>query len=516
MPRLQEYTPQVQAPGPVDVHATSADFGGAAAQGLGQLGAGLSDTGQFLEKREASADVAEQHAKVSQIRNQSIVDLHEAIRTADPNDKDFVDNFMNGVNQKLQSLQDGAQTPAGRNFLQRSTEAVSGELLRTAAIGRQELAGQAAVEQHGAALVANTNSVRLAPDQYDSILAQNNAALQYQVQHGGMDSKLALKLQNDDTQALAVATVQGTMQNGKNGPQAARDLLDSGKFTNILDSDQHNALYHAADRQDSLNIEMDNAAQRQKDVVLKQQQTQTMSDFIDKIAGHTLTDKDVLNSNLPPVGEGSKEHFLQKIAVMNTEAEKDNSMLSPLVKSVLLPNGAPGKIYDQSEVVKYIGKGITPNGAKEIFSFMEGKGTPDGDIRNQLWKKVLDSAHGELDKSTMGFKDPQGPDRERLFLERVLPLRQQWEKQGKTPTEIAELAAKEIPTFKATLPDIMNSMRQQNTPGQAPNPVEALRSKALPPPAPGKIRVVDPNGQPGDVDASRLDEFIGKGYRRAQ
>lgn len=479
MPRIQEYTPQVQAPGPVNVQATAADFGGAAAQGLTALGNDTQEAGQFLEKRAAASDIAEQHAKVSQVRNQAVVDLHEALRTADPSDKGFVPNFMDGVNQKLQDLQDGAATPAGRNFLTRSSQAVSGEVLRTAAAGRQELAGQAAIEQHGTALNANTNTVRLDPTQLDSVQAQNDAAIDAQVRDGNMDTKLALRLKSEDSKSLAVSALQGLMD--KN-PQSARDLLDSGKFDSVLHSQDTERMYRAADARDKQNEEQADIDDRRAKRILQGQQEDTMKDFNEKIDNGTLNLMDIQNSNL------SAEQGRLYRGILNSSSKKALAYTDPQVFSSFFDRihgiNTDGKgVPDTTELAQAVHDhqlSITgPMSMRALQAEIADKKTPEAQalaVQKNAFNSQMKSALG-WDSQNHIYKDPQGP----ANYAKLITLENQEEaaaRKGSKP--IVDLYTDNSETYlgpKAlamgrTLPQIMQGMTGQ-VGGAAPKPNSA-------------------------------------------
>lgn len=517
MPKIQEYNPQVQAPGPVDVHANAAEFGGQAAQGLESLGQNTAEGIAFLQRKTNAEDVANQHESVANALADRTAAVKETLRKADPAKREEIaTQLMDDTKKAFDNLQENAETPAGRNFLTRAGASAQKEINRLILAGKQELAGAASVNQHATTINSLAGAVHDDPSLYDHAVSQNADGLRslVQTEGSGLTEEKALKIHTTDMVTLAVAAVHGTMEDGGDkGIQAARTLLASDKF-DIPDS-VATRLQKDIDNQEKGNERDALNREKLQEKLLKQQQKTTQDGFLDKLHEGTLDWDTVKKSNLNPFGEGSKDTFSKAIATQNTAAAKDNHLLSDLTTRVLAPNGTADKIYEQAEVVKYVGKGLTTEGAKTIFSLMDGNQTPDGRVKNSLYNDVLKAAAGQISKSRFGMPDPDGGTRMTLFQEHITGEWTKLAKEGKSDPEIANEMIKDIPKFKGSPQDIMKAVSNEFKP-KPNNPVNELPGFTPPPPPAGKALMYAPDGTPGYVDKSRVQEFLGKHYKKGQ
>lgn len=174
---------------------------------------------------------------------------------------------------------------------------------------------------------------------------------------------------------LAFSAVQGYM---KLSPQLAMNQLNGGHWDEYLDADKKTSLMRGAEveinRRDAETVRLTKAAE-----------TATQEEIIQKLAAGKLTAVDVLNSNLRPTGEGSKEHFLN---VLRTRSKETTEAPIKTVPSVMLdlfscihaPAGDPRKITDEAALNSaYIDKRLSFEDFNKLRKEMADARTPDGE-----------------------------------------------------------------------------------------------------------------------------------------
>lgn len=442
MPRIKDYTPQQSAPGPVDVHATANDFGAQAYQGLANLGSGLEDTGNFLEKRAAQANVSHLNAGLSKLSADQTLAVSEAIRKGDPSDPDIVDKIMKGYDDSSAKLEDSITTPGGRNFFERSNQQLRKNILESAMHGRAELADIQQKQNTVSSINNLSAATRINPPDYDSRVAQLESGIDAQVDApGGMDRGKAIQLKAHGTAEIAKSAIMGWADVN---PAAAKAQLDSAKFNNVFSEEQRQYLDgHIVMAENAQRIRAERIAKANSDVLAKQQ-VATQNDFMSQWRAGTLTEDKILNSNLDPEGAGGKKDFLNMLdaGARDKVNYTDPKVARHVYDLITRPDGDPEKMTNENDLNKYVINGTI--GAHDVDSIfrplIQGRRTQEGKDDAKFQDGVMRNAKAILDpksSSLTGFSDPDGAARLQAFSTWFLP---EWEKQRKAGVSAVDLA----------------------------------------------------------------------------
>lgn len=192
------------------------------------------------------------------------------------------------------------------------------------------------------------------------------------------------------------------------------DHLDPGERRNLLD-----AAYADQDRALRLQREQDTAAAKQ-----------TQNDFLGKLYSNKLTSDDVLNSNLPAFGEGSKQEFLGLI-------RKGPNTGNPMLHQQLYMDALNNKITDPSQLVPYIQQpnGLSTEEAQNLSGVLEKK-------RDQVVKTFDIGAKTQITGRGEFMPDPEGDAQFSKFLFAQDNLLAEGAKKGLTPSDLLDPTSK--------------------------------------------------------------------------
>lgn len=129
------------------------------------------------------------------------------------------------------------------------------------------------------------------------------------------------------------------------------------------------------------------AAQRKT----KSEQQGTMENIVQKLAAGELKTEDITKSNLPPTGEGSKEHFLGVLRA-RAVAEKagDETKYGPahmaMWKRVNADDTDPARLRDERVLDDMLGNGLTTAGVLQLRSEMQNRRTIQGASESEMRK----------------------------------------------------------------------------------------------------------------------------------
>lgn len=438
MPRIKEYTSQVSAQGAVNTGTPSAAaFGAPAAKGLEVLGAGLQDATDFLYKHEAQKEVSKLSATMAQSLADTTNDLQERLRTSDPNDSNFSENFLKDYDERMDAIAEGISTGPAREYFIKARMDQRSHMERAAFAGQAELAGIARAQNWEVTKNSLTNTARLNPFDFDHYRAQAALGLEEQVKLG-MDRKQAIVLQTRVNQELAVASVRGFIDND---PAKGKAILDSGQFNSYFDEQTRDVLYGEVQQKvNALEAEAERKRKREKEL-LEQQQQGTQNQFLEKLVSNDLTDEDILKSNLDPFGSGSKEQFIQLIRAKNSGAgmKTDPATFRELFSRASLPDSDPNKLWDDKELYPYIGANkLSFEDMTKLSGFIQGRKTADGKAESSLVDNLMKVAKSKLTESNemTGALDTDGDERFAAYWSWFMQEYQVQRRSGKSPYEL--------------------------------------------------------------------------------
>lgn len=160
--------------------------------------------------------------------------------------------------------------------------------------------------------------------------------------------------------------------------------------------------------------------------------------FFGKLAANELTAAEVLGSNLPALGPGGKREWLRLI----NEGAAGKSVVNPQVYNELfdriqLPEGDPNRLADADELNRFMGKGLTFPALAQLRGELQGKGTPEGQARNELRKSLFKTARNQISGTNelTGLRDPKGEELYQAWLADTLAEEARQRRAGKLTAE---------------------------------------------------------------------------------
>jgi hypothetical protein len=205
---------------------------------------------------------------------------------------------------------------------------------------------------------------------------------------------------------LAQSAVQGVM---KLSPALAIQQLNAGHWDQYLDADKKVSLLRAADVEG-------NRREAEAVRLSKEAEIATQEAIVQKLAANKLTVPDILNSNLRPTGDGSKEHFLNVLRTRSKEVAEAPiktlpSVMLDLFSRVHLPTGYPRKITDEAVLNDaYIKKQLGFEDFTRLRKEVADARTPEGEKLGKRRNDFITGVAAQIDKSNplMGKIDSSG------------------------------------------------------------------------------------------------------------
>lgn len=346
MPKIQEYDAQVN---PSLIVQSKPQQGSGIATGLQNIGKGLSDLGsgidQYQQKQDrlsASAELSEAEREyLDEVNNLKTVPSEEQLNAI----RERYDNRVNAISEKM-------QTSGGSDFLSSKSLAVKESITAHSNAKIAELTA-----------VKNRNEIETLAKNKSIIVANNPTGENLVTGLADVRSR-AFDLMGDKGTALAddlskgivMAHFKATLESPNNGPDVAKALVNNKLYdgTGINGEDKMKMLdmvdqYKDAQRRErEHNLEM---SLKYRKLAREKEQ----DNLFQKMYEGKLTSKDIMNSNLPAYGQGSKNTFIKALNAPNKESNK--AVFNDLLTRIDLPESSPNKLIDQSEIIENRAKG---------------------------------------------------------------------------------------------------------------------------------------------------------------
>lgn len=473
MPQIKQYNQQIDASGPTTVpQANGNTFGAGVAQEISHLGENLTNTGMVLQQRANQEDISELNTRMARAQADITVDYQKQLQEGTLETKDFMDS----VGEKMDAVQQGVNTPSGRQSFTRANAELHAHFLEKAFAGQAQIAGEKAKSNHIESLTDRSSTVYGDPSQFELSLKQQYDTVDSLVATGGLSAKDAPKLKREDAVKLAMSAAEGSIR--LNPDVAEQAIMKDGIYDEYLTGQQKDALLGTIRQERNGRLAEDERLRRQQEKILKEQQTQTQNQFLDKLQAGELSWNDVKSSNLDPFGSGSKETFIQLMKTKNADraAHSDPYVFRDVFSRVHLPAGDPKRITDENELNQYFIKGqISLPDLKSLRGEITDKGTIEGDVNSTLKKNFTDMAFNSIAKPdpTTKIADPEGAKNYQRWLSGMLPRYQKAIAAGKNPADLfnpdnPEYLGKDIPQFQRSLDQIIKSQIEGRKSNNAP------------------------------------------------
>jgi hypothetical protein len=442
MPRIREYVSEekLSGAGIPGRRAQAEDFGsGAGAYRFGQALQGVGqDMGQgalFLAQQESRDEVTDVHTQLAKANADWTLHLNESVQSAAPGDDTIAPKFLERFDDYLSKLGERYQTRNGRRAFDLGAASMRGAFAEQAFGQQARLAGVHAKQQFQSALDASRNALVNDPSQFHRLLESTHAALNdTEGSYARIPAEQREPLNRLAKEQLAYSAVQGYM---KLSPELAIKQLNGGQWDEYLDADKKISLMRGAEveisRREAESVRVSKEAERAEQEVI-----------IQKLAANKLTSMDVLQSNLRPTGEGSKEHFLNVLRTRSKEATEAPiktvpSVMLDLFTRIHAPDGDPSKITSEAELNNaYINKRLSFEDFNRLRKEVTDARTPEGEKLGKRRSDFVQGVAAQIDKSNplMGKIDASGKQQVYEFSYYVDQQVDAYRKAGKNPYDL--------------------------------------------------------------------------------
>lgn len=408
MPRIREYTPQVGAIGPVQGRrATPSDFGAGIGEAISGAGRQTVQLGSFLREQEEQREVSDVRAKMAKARAEWTMHLQERARTAKPGDTEFVKQFNEDLTNYLGELEGGLQTRRGRDAFNQLGAALAGDLTERAFTHQAALAGakakidvQTQIDQWQSTLLTD-------PTQLSRGLEDITASMQA---NPHLQPGVRVELEKIARNQLSGSAVKGLIHGGN--PEGALELLRGGHYDKDLTGEAKASLIGEAQTAIRGKEVEQRRQEAERKAALKEEQKATGAQFVELVHEGKLTPQQVLQSNLDPTGENSKEHWLNVIRTRAKEVLEKPVRTQPSEFSKVLTGIRSGEITSETEIEKYYThkRTVSWDDVKELRRELQEFRTPEGERLNKVKDSFLKGMKPQIDKSNpmMGRIDQTG------------------------------------------------------------------------------------------------------------
>lgn len=441
MPRFPEYELRSQVSGPAQTRrATAEDFGAGIGYAVAEAGRGLQETGKAIERSQAHAELSDVHAKMAEAQGEYTTYLQESLRTADPADKTFADNFLQKYDDHVSKIGEGLSTAQGKNLFNQLKAQQRAHFLEASKHGQADLAGVKAKEDYLTSLNSASSSLLQDPSSFDMQREQQDLFLKSYVESGG-NTEAALKLKAHSDTELAKSAISGW---AATDPDYAKELLNKGRFDTYFDGDVKRQMYGHVDMAIRAKEVEAERRRREQERILAEQQMKTQNQFLKDMVDNKLDTNQILNSNLDAFGSGSKSAFLNMLETHNKAENKikaDSGVFIEQWDRIHLPDGDPRRLTNENELNGLFGRGLDLQSIKALREEMQNKRSPEGQIESQLKNSLLQTAKSRLTKSGFGVPDPDGDQNYHNFLTYFLNEYESQKKAGKTPNQLLDEAS---------------------------------------------------------------------------
>lgn len=471
MPTIREYSQQVRTPGPIDRgYDTPEQHGAASARGLQTLGNTISQVGNVVARREEQENVSSVTAEIAKANADLAIEFQQIMRTTEPGDKAPFEEFSKKVDDTLGKVGELATTRAARQFHQEASIRIKGQLYKSIDSGQADLAGVKAENDYrgtfnnlSATAMADPSSLQLQRELHEG--AVNNL-----VNSGLLPADKAAEMRVKGNAQLVQSAVRGWAQLN---PDYAKSKLDSGEFDKDLGADGKAQMYGEIDQSIRARRAEEERQIRLQERELELKQRATQNDLLKKFVGNTLSEKDILNSNLEPFGSGSKDQFIGMLERANKGGkalETNSHTMISLFNRIHLPDGDPQKIVDENELNEYFGRGLSFADLNKLRDEMQGANTEEGKIEASLKKQTMEFAKSKLSKANplMGIRDPEGDENLQRFMTFFFQEYAEQRRQGVPASKLLnpdspEYLGKYVNNFSKDPSEIMRSLTRRKT-----------------------------------------------------
>lgn len=392
-------------------------------QGFNQIAQGVKETEEHIAQNEMSKMAAELATAHAELQTQ----WNEAVRTADPNDHELSQRFMEkNVKPRLSKIGEGLITNSAQQMFTKSSAGLSAELFTRSSADQAHLAGEAAITNLDTVKNQLSNVARADPSSMKNVLGLADMSIDGLVAQYGLSREDALKLSKSVKSEIAKSAAYGAADLN---PQAAKSALERGDYNDHLDGTTVKTIINYADQRQKDQEAAKRAAEaeqrRADDDAANTAATQISTSLIDPETGVERLPPDYFQ-NITKYGQmpGAKDGTVRAM-----RAAGEQMMRSPILVSdtdtktnflgrIWLGNDDPSRL-SLADVDSAFGVGLLNKADHTMMrqSIMDADKDPNKAQNMRSLKQAEQSFKSYISKSNMLVSDKDGDVRYGQFIE---------------------------------------------------------------------------------------------------
>lgn len=510
MPKITEYTPEVDASGPqggIDPNLEQVSKAGA---GLQAFGRDVGDANDVVQNRIQQMESSDAFAKVTDLKEKYLEQIQQ--QTADGTID--VGKVKQQYQDDIDQLGQAYDTPQGKDAFNRYATRSQGILIQKAMTGQTIVARNNAVNSFQDSLNTNANIVHNDPSLYGDTLNSTIENIHDLNQQGLIPASQLQQTLDTAKNTIGFSAIKGHAQLD---PEATKADLDSGKFNDQLTPAQLQEAYQAVKvAQTTRQTGQLQAITLAKAVQEEQARNWQNSEF-PKVLTNSLKPQDLVNA---PLSFGEKMNMLNIIQRANSGAFNiDPGFKNSITQRMLSPDSDPNHISDPSQLQQYVAQGkLSPQDYQQMTSWFDK--TPQGQTLTANRKQLLDLAKAKLVNSNtyFGQKDPDGQYNLMQFTNALQTKEADLRSQNQPVNQLYDVKS---PNFfgnqiQSFVPDPQQKFRNQAAQGIGAPPPSVYQSipgvPSVPPQQEPLVNMLGPKGEKVKVPKSQVSKALKSGY----
>jgi len=425
MPRVQEYTPEQEAQGPVGQTSPMLEQVSMFGRGIADAGRDIQDAGSILRQRQTQAETSDAYASVAEQRAQFMDRIQDETAKGTLDVGKVKDDYQKWVEDQYDSY----DTPGGKDAFTRASARTGGALLMSASRGYAAVQGKKAADNLVTLTNTNSNLAMKDPNSFPDLYSAQTEAIQAQVESGALTQTQADQLHKSAGIELAKGAVRGYMQSDYNNIKAgvvssdgkidpntpamntAIQKLNGGVFDEFLDSDHKKALEQEIRQNQSAAQTAGIQALSAKKLAVDAQGEQFKSQAYEQIRTGKYDPAQSVQAFRAGLITADEQLKLNHLADTQTadESPSNPAAFNSLMQRVLSPDNSPGHISDPMQLAYMVKKNAEDLGPGSQYI---GKGdfdkltqaigmVPANRVNSYNEAQLLNRA-----KETLGTSDP--------------------------------------------------------------------------------------------------------------
>lgn len=468
VPKINDYSaPEVGARGGNFQSSASLAQTGAYGQQLQRAGAEVSSFESAVYRQREMEETSDLNARFSEENAQ----LTEDIRNQTQDGTVDAQQIQENVKKRIDSLNKDISTGGGRRAFERNAAQLASSTSRMAAQGQAIVKGAKATANVKSQLDNNSSALINDPSQFGALYEGTMASIDDQVGSFGLPAADGEKLKRAAGAELAKSAVRGW---ANLNPDLAQKKLNDGEYDKYFDGDVKAQMQGYINQQQSAREIEGRRREKAQEDALKKRTEKWQSDNLNSLVKGELPTQSIIDA---PIKYDDKVAMLKLQDWASRErTQVDRSLENELFRRINLPEGDPQQIQDITQLVPYVGRGLTPEAIEKLNGWIDK--SPAGEAAKANRKAIFDYATARLvKKDAFGMSDPKGEAALAQFRQDLQEQEAQFRKEGKPLSDLYNPHSKDYfglqaDRYKRSQKDIMRDTVQEMRRASTKNQVD--------------------------------------------